>query len=140
MNIILLKTGLRDALRRPWLTLLLVLSVALGVGVVVAIDLANDSAARAFNLSTEAVIGKATHQIVGGPSGIDEKVYRDLRVTYGYRLSAPIEDGHATDRRVSAQSHGVQPARANGRHVFDLQHGDVLGRAAASGAGHHALP
>src|SRR5437870_7800371 len=95
MTATLLMTGLRDAIRRPWLTLLLVLSVALGVGVVVAIDLANDSAARAFNLSTEAVVGKATHQIVGGPNGVDESVYRTLRVQVGYRLSAPIVDGYA---------------------------------------------
>ena len=76
MRTTLLKTGLRDALRRPWLTLL-VLSVALGVAVVVAIDMANESASAAFGLSTEAVIGRATHAIVGGPTGIDEAVYRD---------------------------------------------------------------
>ena len=45
----LFKTILRDQLRRPWLTLLLILSVALGVAVVVAVDLANASATRAFN-------------------------------------------------------------------------------------------
>lgn len=95
MKVILLKTGLRDALRRPWLTGLLILSVALGVAVVVSIDMANESASRAFTLSTEAVVGKTTHQILGGPSGIDEAVYRELRVKYGYRLSAPIVDGYA---------------------------------------------
>ncbi|MCA1553028.1 MAG: ABC transporter permease, partial [Chloroflexi bacterium] len=104
MKLTLLKTGLRDAVRRPWLTLLLILSVALGVGVVVAIDLANDSAARAFNLSTEAVIGKATHQIVGGPSGVDEAVYRTLRVQYGYRLSAPIVDDYASAAEMGGQT------------------------------------
>ncbi len=104
MNLTLLKTGVRDALRRPWLTLLLVLSVALGVGVVVAIDLANDSAARAFNLSTEAVVGKATHQIIGGPRGVDESVYRTLRVQYGYRLSAPIVDGYVGARELNNQT------------------------------------
>ena len=95
MNLTLIKTGLRDSLRRPWLTALLVLSVAIGVAVVVAIDMANESASRAFNLSTEAVVGRATHEIVGGPAGIDDTVYRDLRVTYAYRLSAPIVEGYA---------------------------------------------
>ena len=66
MNPTLIKTGLRDSLRRPWLTALLVLSVAIGVAVVVAIDMANESASRAFNLSTAAVVGRATHEIVGG--------------------------------------------------------------------------
>ena len=32
-----------------------------------------------FKLSTEAVTGKATHQIVGDNNGVDENVYRDLR-------------------------------------------------------------
>ena len=44
----------------------------------VAIDLANVSASQAFDLSTEAV-GRATHQIVGGPQGLDESVYVALR-------------------------------------------------------------
>src|SRR5712692_732795 len=104
MKLTLFKTGLRDALRRPWLTGLLILSVALGVGVVVAIDMANESASRAFNLSTEAVIGKATHQIIGGPRGMDEAVYRELRVTSGYRLSAPIVEGYAGAREMGGQT------------------------------------
>ncbi|MEP7200201.1 MAG: FtsX-like permease family protein, partial [Chloroflexota bacterium] len=117
-----LKTGLRDSLRRPWLTGLMVLSVALGVAVVVAIDMANESATRAFNLSTEAVVGRATHQIIGGPSGIDEAVYRDLRVTQGYRLSAPIVEGYANAVELGRQTvHvlGVDPfAEAPFRSYF----------------------
>ena len=57
----------------------MVLGIALGVAVVVAIDLANASAGRAFELSTEALTGKATHQINGGPQGLDEQVYVDLK-------------------------------------------------------------
>ncbi len=92
----LLKTALRDQLRRPWLALLMILSVALGVAVVVSVDLANQSATRAFKLSTDAVVGKATHQILGGSGGIDDGVYRDLRVAQGNRLSAPIVEGYAS--------------------------------------------
>lgn len=100
----LLKTALRDGLRRPWFTLLLILSVALGVAVVVAVDLANASAERAFQLSTEAVVGKATHQIVGGPEGVDERIYRDLRVTYGDRLSAPVIQEYARAEELGGQT------------------------------------
>ncbi len=57
----------------------MVIGIMLGVAVVVAIDLANASAARAFDLSTEAVAGRASHQIVGGPQGLDESVYTSLR-------------------------------------------------------------
>jgi putative ABC transport system permease protein len=100
----LLLTGLRDLLRRPYQTALMILGVALGVAVVVAIDLANDSAARAFALSTEAVTGKATHQIVGGPGGVPESVYRDLRVTRADRLSAPVVDGYARAAALGGQT------------------------------------
>ncbi len=73
-----------------------VLGVALGVAVVVAIDLANTSAARAFELSAETVTGKATHQVVGAGEGLDESVYRTLRVETGVEEAAPIIEGYAS--------------------------------------------
>lgn len=69
------------------------LGVALGVAVVVAIDLANGSALAAFRLSTEAVTGRATHHLVGGPEGLDEALYRRLRVERGLRATAPVVEG-----------------------------------------------
>jgi putative ABC transport system permease protein len=72
------KVGLRYLLRHRWQSLLMVLGIALGVAVVISIDLANTSAERAFALSSEALTGKATHQIVGGPSGIPEQDYAAL--------------------------------------------------------------
>ena len=89
----LLKTGLRDLIRRPLQTWLMILGVALGVAVVIAIDLANTSAGRAFSLSTEAVVGKATHQILGGPDGVPNDLYRQVRVEWGFRQSAPVAEG-----------------------------------------------
>jgi len=62
---LLQRSSLRYLLQHPWLMGLSVLGVALGVAVVVAIDLANVSAERAFELSAETVAGKATHQVVG---------------------------------------------------------------------------
>ncbi len=57
----------------------MLLGIMLGVAVVVSIDLANESASRAFDLSVESVAGRATHQITGGPAGLDEAVYTRLR-------------------------------------------------------------
>lgn len=94
MHRLLLRTSLRYLLRHPWQIGLCVLGVALGVAVVVAIDLANASAARAFDLSTESVAGRATHQIVGGPTGLDEELYRRLRVDLGLREIAPVVEGY----------------------------------------------
>ncbi|MCG8347049.1 MAG: FtsX-like permease family protein [Chloroflexales bacterium] len=93
---LLILTSLRYLLRHPWQVGLCILGVAVGVAVVVSIDLANASAKRAFTLSTEAVAGRATHQIVGGPSGLDEDLYRQLRVDFDLRRSAPIVEGYAS--------------------------------------------
>jgi putative ABC transport system permease protein len=92
----LLGIALRHARRRPLQSGLLVLGVALGVAVVVAIDLANGSALAAFRLSTEVVAGRATHRIVGGPGGLDERLYARLRTELGLRASAPVVEGLVT--------------------------------------------
>jgi putative ABC transport system permease protein len=75
----LLNVGWRYLARHRWQSVLMIVGIMLGVGVVVAIDLANASASQAFDLSTAAVAGRATHQIVGGPQGLDEAVYVGLR-------------------------------------------------------------
>jgi putative ABC transport system permease protein len=91
----LLKTSLRHLLKHPWQVGLAILGVALGVAVVVSIDLANSSARQAFALSTETVAGRTTHQVVGGPNGLDEAIYRKLRIELGVRSSAPLVEGYA---------------------------------------------
>lgn len=78
-----------------WQLALAVLGIALGVGVVVAIDLANSSAERAFTLSNEALTGRATHRIKAGPDGIDDDLYRRLRLDAGVRDIAPVVEGYA---------------------------------------------
>ncbi|HYF62251.1 MAG TPA: ABC transporter permease, partial [Herpetosiphonaceae bacterium] len=80
----------RYLLRHPAQMLLAILGVALGVAVVVSIDLANGSAQRAFELSSETITGKATHQIVGGPNGLPSEVYGRVRVDLGLREAAPV--------------------------------------------------
>lgn len=93
----------RHAWRRPLQSFFLIIGVAIGVAMIVAIDLANGSAARAFALGTETVAGRATHVILGGPSGLDEQVYTDLRRQLGFRMSAPVVESYVVieelDRR-----------------------------------------
>jgi putative ABC transport system permease protein len=89
--------------RRPLQSGLLVLGVALGVAVVVAIDIANGSALAAFQLSTDAVAGRATHRVVGGPAGLDEAVYTRLRTQAGLRASAPVVEGLVTVAALAGQ-------------------------------------
>ena len=71
----------------------MLLGVALGVAVIVAIDLANQSAQRSFTLSTEALVGRATHRIVGGPDGVPQELYRHLRADLGMQNLAPVLEG-----------------------------------------------
>jgi len=92
--VILWRAGLRNVLRHPWLTVLAVLGVALGVAVVTAVDYANEAAQRAFRIAAETVAGRATHQVVGGPSGLPDQVYKSIRVDKGFRASAPVVTGH----------------------------------------------
>lgn len=76
-------------LRHPWQLLLSLLGIGVGVAVIVAVDLANASARKAFLLSMDAVTGAATHQVIGGPRGVPEAVYVDLRLD-GIRSIAPV--------------------------------------------------
>uniref|UniRef100_C6E882 ABC transporter permease n=1 Tax=Geobacter sp. (strain M21) TaxID=443144 RepID=C6E882_GEOSM len=91
---ILWRAGVRNVLRHPWLTVLAVLGVALGVAVVTAVDHANQAAQRAFQIAAETVAGRATHQIVGGPSGIPEQLYRTIKVDLRFRAAAPVVTGN----------------------------------------------
>lgn len=89
-------SSFRFLLRHPWHFGLSILGVALGVAVVVSIDLSNSSAEKAFELSTEAVTGKATHQIRGAAEDLHESVYPSIRIEAGVRQSSPVVEGYAT--------------------------------------------
>lgn len=85
--------SLRTLLRNPIQFAIMILGIALGVAVMVGIDLANVSAARAFDLSTSAVTGRATHAIVAGEQGVDQSLYVRLRTDPQWRNrleSAPL--------------------------------------------------
>ncbi len=127
----LLKTGLRYLLRRPLQSILCIIGVALGVAVVIAIDLANVSAARAFNLSTETVAGRATHQIVGSGATISDTVYRRVKVELGIDNAAPVIAAYATALELDQQ-----PLRVLGVDVFaDFPFRNYLGDGNVAAAG-----
>jgi putative ABC transport system permease protein len=88
--------GWRYFTRHLWQSVLMILGIGLGVAVVVAVDLANVSASRAFDLSVDSVAGRATHQIVGGPQGLDEDHYARLRRAGLVEAAAPIVTAYAT--------------------------------------------
>ena len=108
----LYRTAWRRMRQRPLQYVLFIVGIAIGVAMMVAIDLANGSASRAFALSADAVTGKTTHRIIGGPTGVDEAVYRRLRVELGYRLSAPVVEASVTSPLLGEQPYtlvGIDP-------------------------------
>ena len=100
----LFRTALRRIARRPLQYVLFIVGVALGVAMMVSITLANGSASKAFALSTDTIAGKATHRLVGGPTGFDEALYVALRTEVGYRKAAPVVEGIVNAPLLGAQS------------------------------------
>lgn len=96
MTPLLRRSVVRHLGRHPWQTGLSLAGVALGVAVAVAIDLANASAGRAMALSTEAVAGRATHQVIGGPRGLPDGAYRRLVLEAGVDAAAPVVEAWVT--------------------------------------------
>ncbi len=111
MSQTLFNVGWRYLLRHPWQTVLMISGIMLGIAVMVAIDLANSAASRAFDLSTDTIAGKATHQVIGGPAGLDETIYIRLR-TAGVIVSAPVVTDYITSPQLGnrpIQLLGVDP-------------------------------
>jgi putative ABC transport system permease protein len=98
----------RYFLRHPWVILLSVMGVAIGVAVVVSVDIANGSAQRAFELSVENFTGKATHQIISSsPLGLDEDLYVRLKLEFGKVASSPAVEGYVTAEGETLQMLGL---------------------------------
>jgi putative ABC transport system permease protein len=107
-----LKVAWRYLLHHIWQSVLMVLGISMGVAVVVGIDIANTSASRAFDLSTEAIVGRATHYLSGGSQGVDESLYVELRRAGLEIPSAPIITDYVTSPQMDGttlQLLGIDP-------------------------------
>src|SRR5436305_240040 len=107
--------SLRHLLRHPAQLALALIGLTLGVGTIVAVDVATASSQRAFELSLRAVNGAATHQITGGPRGIDERLYAQLRTHAAAGAPprfAPLVTGYVTVGERTMQLVGVDPFAA----------------------------
>ena len=90
------RASLRYLLKHPWQFGLSILGVALGVAVVVSIDVANNSARQAFDLSSKSVTGRATDQIVGGSMGVPDSVFRVIKLKGSVKKVAPVVESYVT--------------------------------------------
>jgi putative ABC transport system permease protein len=90
---LLLRAGLRYLLRHRWQGLLALSGIALGVAVVLAVELANNSARAAFGLSTQQLQGSATHRLVVPGADLPDDVYVSLKRQPGAPAMAPVVRG-----------------------------------------------
>jgi len=80
--------------RRHWLLAgLNILAVGLGVAVFVAIQIANGSAARAFEAGIDVVAGKAQLEVRGA---LDDSIFPSIQRTPGVRAATPVIEELAT--------------------------------------------
>ena len=77
-------------------SILSLLGVALGVAVVLSIDLAIQSARIGFQVSAEAVAGLATHAIQSDRGAIDEELFTRLKLDLDVSEAAPVVEGSVT--------------------------------------------
>lgn len=107
-------SSIRHLLRHPAQLALALVGLSVGVATIVAVDIATASSRRAFELSMDAVNGAATHEIVGGPDGIDERLYVRLQTGVLAGIStpptfAPVVEGYVTIGYRALQLVGLDP-------------------------------
>ncbi|MGE5679880.1 MAG: FtsX-like permease family protein [Bacillota bacterium] len=90
MKTILKRSAFHYIRKHPLQIALSLLGIALGVAVVVAIDLANSSSSRAFEISMESIAGKATHHITGSADVMPESLYTFLKINKKADPVAPV--------------------------------------------------
>src|SRR5688572_1659096 len=130
---------LRPLFREKTRTALTILGIAVGVAVVVAIQLANQSALRAFRESVDAIAGRANYQIVGDTGPLDERVLLGLRPLWneGVRF-APVID--VEGMLVAVHSPAQQPVRILAVDLLsDLHFRDYRYARIDTGAKHESL-
>ena len=112
MTRLLRRASLRFYLRHPWQLGLAIAGISLGVGVYVGVSLANDSAARAFDVTATEVRGPITHRLLPLDEALDERLYRELVVRDGTVTAAPVLEGEVgivARRRLRVPLLGIDP-------------------------------
>jgi putative ABC transport system permease protein len=108
--------------RHPLQLLLSILGVALGVAVVVGIDLASYSAREGFKLSAESIAGSTTHQIIANNHGVPESVYVQIRTRLGFQKAAPLIRAYVSlPDNQTGQLLGIDPFSESGVRDFHQQ-------------------
>jgi len=128
---LLLRAGLRYLLRHRWQGLLALSGIALGVAVVLAVDLANSGARAAFELSAQQLQGKATHRLVVPGAALPDDVYVHLLRQPGAPSMAPVVSGWVGVAGAAGRYHLVG-VDLFAETPFDRQLGRVSNRAGST--------
>jgi len=111
-NTLLARASWRFFTRHPWQLWLTLLSIALGTAVIIAVDLANQSAGQSFRASVNVLSGTMTHEITAVRGNVPDEFYRQLRVEWGYRESAPLVEVAIEQDGLQATLLGIDPFAA----------------------------
>ncbi|MGE5497112.1 MAG: FtsX-like permease family protein [Syntrophothermus sp.] len=103
MKKILYLSSVRFFISHPLQLAFSLLGIALGVAVVVAVDLANSSAAAAFKLSMQSVAGRATHQIISTSEYLPDSLYTFIKKRINAIPAAPVAEGQMKIAEKGAQ-------------------------------------
>jgi putative ABC transport system permease protein len=91
-------------IRRRLQTTLCLAGIAMGVAVMLGVDLATNSALKSFQQAVGTVRGRATHQILGGPGGIPDSVMKQVLITPGVGAATPVVEWLARSPDVGDQT------------------------------------
>lgn len=110
----LARFSLREVLSRPGRVALTFLSIAIGVGAVVAVLLSTSTSRRAQREMLQAVSGKSDLEVVSdSPAGFSYDVVAKVRETPGVKLAAPSLNRIAVlfvgEKRARTQVFGIDP-------------------------------
>ncbi len=145
---ILARSSWRFYRQHPAQLLLSIIGIVLGVGVVCAVLITNNSSQRAFALSTEALYGNTTHELIGA-NGVDQQFYVELRNRFTSINMAPVIVGNiaindevysllgldpfaelafnrASNSPFASATTSQQQAESNGSSLTDLLRTDAL--------------
>jgi putative ABC transport system permease protein len=86
---------LRPLMAEKVRTITTVLGVSLGIAVVIAIQLTNESSVRGFETALETVAGKTAVEIVGSGTGVPEDVIPQIGWLREYGIVSPVIEGSA---------------------------------------------
>jgi putative ABC transport system permease protein len=86
----IIKFNLRYYRRHSLLSLLCLMGIALGVGILVAVQLINDSALASFSSTVDFLAGRATHSVVSKYGRIEENLFVRLWSNSKIKAAAPV--------------------------------------------------